>query len=141
MIIPKFICLTKSLSAYMTWLTSIRIYLEQRDYIIIFLLTISFLILSFASYSELSTTEINIPLENHSMTYKIHIIYYGFPFRMVGILSPLTDIEYFWVYHSGCGMIKILWNGLLLNATVFFAIAFMIVYGFRRVQASRKPSK
>lgn len=116
----------------MNTFASIHVYLDRKDYIIILLLTFLFLLISFVSYTELSTTEISVTLETGVLKYIVHIAYYGFPFKMIGILTPLSDIEYFWIYHSGSGIIRVLWGGLLLDFVIYFALSFILVYLFRR---------
>jgi len=106
-------------------------YMQEKELLIVFLLTGVFLFLSFIGYTRLSTTEITI----EGITRAIHISYYGFPCEMVGVLTPIGWMESDWVVLSGGGMIRILWNGLFLNFILYFWFAFAFVYLFRRLRS------
>jgi len=109
-------------------------YVQGKELIVCFLLTILFLFLSFVGYTKLSTTEIT---EITGITHTIHISYYGFPFQMVGILNPLTETENYWVYHSREGLFRIIWGGFLLNFVLYFLLALILVFSFRRLKAEK----
>lgn len=121
----------------MNTFTSIRIYLDRRDYVITLLLAFLFLLISFASSTELSTTKISVTSGTNTFECTVYIAYYGFPFKMIGILRPLSDIEFFWVYHSGGGLIRVFWDGLLLDFVLYFTLAFILIYLFRRFVSVR----
>jgi hypothetical protein len=107
-------------------------YMQMREFVLSFLLTEILLLVSLASYSRLSTTEITVVIHGLSETHTIHIIYYGFPFEMLGILNPLGTMENYWVQHSGQGLIRVLWSGLLLNFILYFLFTFFSIYLFRK---------
>jgi hypothetical protein len=105
-------------------------YMQFRELVLSFLLTVIFLFLSFVGHTRLSTTEITVG----EITHTIHISYYGFPSEMIGILNPITEMENYWVYQSEAGVIRIIWSGLFLNVVLYFLLAFTLVYLFRRLR-------
>lgn len=109
-------------------------YMQMRELVLSFLLTAILLLVSFALHSRLSTAEITVVIHGVLETHTIHIIYYGFPFEMLGILNPLGNMENYWVQNSGQGRIRILWNGLLLNFALYFSIMFFSIYMFRKLR-------
>lgn len=109
-------------------------YMQTKELILSLLLTGLFLFLSIVGYTQLSTTEITIVGPGFRESHIIHIVYYGFPLEMIGVLNPIGEMEYYWVYVSGSGLTRILWNGLFLNFVLYFLLAFTIVYLFRRLR-------
>lgn len=105
-------------------------YMHSQELVIVILLTVLFTFLSFVGYTKMSTTEITVS----GRSYSIHISYYGFPFQMIGILNPLSDMENFWIYHSGQGLVRIFWSGLILNVIIYFFLAFFLVYLIKRLR-------
>ncbi|MEM3731307.1 MAG: hypothetical protein QW667_03615 [Candidatus Bathyarchaeia archaeon] len=114
----------------MKFLEDIEEYMHSQELIMVILLTGFFIFLSFIGYTKMSTTEIIVRGQPHL----IHIAYYGFPCQMIGILNPLTDMENYWIYQSGQGLIRIIWSGLLLNVILYFFLAFFIIYTIRRLK-------
>jgi hypothetical protein len=105
-------------------------YIESRDYILAFLLTLLFLFFSFVGYTRFAVTEI---VDKWGTSHSIHISYYGFPFEMVGILNPIGTMENYYLKISDISLVRILWNGLFLNFIIYFLLAFILVYAFRRL--------
>jgi len=94
-----------------------------------------FLFLSFVVHSRLSTTEISFYTHgNIKETHTVHIVYYGYPFEMVGMLNPFGFMENYWVEMSGGGLLRIFWSELFLNFVLYFLLAFFIVFLFRRLR-------
>jgi len=104
-------------------------YIQTRELILVILLTGLLLFLSFIGHTKFSTTEITIEGEKHT----IYVSYYGFPCEMIGILNPITGMEYYWVWQSGGGLIRVLWEGLLLNSILYFLVSLAVIYLFRRL--------
>lgn len=108
-------------------------YMEPKEFIICFMLTFFLLLLSFISHTRLSTTEIVCKWETYTETYPVHISYYGFPFEMVGILTPIGAMESYYVIASKEGLVRILWSGLLANFALYFSLSFLVIYLFKRL--------
>lgn len=106
-------------------------YIEAREFIVTMLLTGLFLFLSFVGRTRLVTTEI---IDKWGIPHEIHISYYGFPFEMIGVLNPLGIMENYYISTSGISLIQIVWVGLLLNLVLYFLLAFLLVYLFRRLK-------
>ncbi|MEM2913981.1 MAG: hypothetical protein QXH91_01075 [Candidatus Bathyarchaeia archaeon] len=107
-------------------------YMETKEFIICFILTLFLLSLSFVLHTRLSTTEIVCKWETYTETYTVHISYYGFPCEMVGILTPIGAMENYYVIASKEGLIRILWGGLLANFALYFSLSFFVIYLFKR---------
>jgi hypothetical protein len=105
---------------------------QTRELVLCFLLTGLFLFLSFIAYTNLSTVTITIKSRGSNA---VHISYYGFPFEMIGILTPIGTVESSWLLASGEGAIRILWGGLVLNFILYFLLAFVIVYLWKRLRS------
>jgi len=112
---------------------SIVEYMEFKEFIICFMLTIFFLLLSFILHTQLSTIELVCRWETYTETYTVHISYYGFPYKMIGILTPIGQTENFYVIASKEALIRILWGGLLANIALYFSLSFLITYLFKRL--------
>jgi hypothetical protein len=104
---------------------------QTRELVLCFLLTAVFLFLAYTAHTRLSTVEIAIPMRG---SYAVHISYYGFPFEMIGILTPIGAGETGWVVASGESSLRILWGGLTLNFILYFLLAFAIVYLWKRLR-------
>jgi hypothetical protein len=104
---------------------------QARQLILCFLLTGLFLFFSFIGYTSLSTVEITIQYRGSET---VHISYYGYPFEMIGILTPIGSGETGWVTASGEGLFRILWAGLVVNFILYFLLAFAVVYFGEKVK-------
>ena len=103
---------------------------EVRELFASLLLTGVFLFLSFVGYTRFSTTEI---VDVWGGSHAVHISYYGFPFEMIGLLTPVGSVETEWARHAG-GLLQILWGGLVLNFALYFLLTFVIVYLSRKLR-------
>jgi hypothetical protein len=112
-------------------LEDIENYMHSQELVMVILLTAVFIFLSFIGYTKMSTIEMIVGGKSHL----IHISYYGFPFQMIGILNPLSDMENYWIYQSGQGLVRVIWGGLILNVILYFLLAFFLVYLFRRLRS------
>jgi hypothetical protein len=105
-------------------------YMGEREVILSFLLTGILLVLSFVAHTRFATTQVMVEGKN----YMVHASYYGYPFEMLGVLSPITEDESYWVYLSGEGSFRVLLSGLCINFVLCFSLAFFIVYLSRRLK-------
>jgi hypothetical protein len=111
-------------------LQDIADYMQEKQFLAVFLVTFLLLLVSFVSHTRFSEAAIIWAGQSHT----VHISYYGSPFEMVGIYTPMGD-EMLWIMYSGEGMFKILWTGLALNFALFFVVSFFLVYFVVRVSA------
>lgn len=107
-------------------------YMQARDFVICFLLTAIFLFLSFVAHVRWSTVEI---LDNLGEPHLIHILYYGVPFEMIGVFNPFNMDESYYLNQAGEGLVRMRWDGFFLNVVLFFLLAFIVVYLFRRLRS------
>lgn len=105
-------------------------YMESKDYVLTFLLTILFLFFSFVGYTRFAVTEI---IDKWGVPHNIHISYYGFPFEMIGILNPIGTMENYYLKISDIGLVRILWSGVFINFILYFLLALILVYTFKRL--------
>jgi hypothetical protein len=108
---------------------------QAKELITSLLLTGVFLFLSFVGYTRFTTIEIVGDI--NGVLYPVHVSYYGFPFEMVRMLTPVGPEETGWVQFSRMGSLMILWFGLTLNFVLFFLLSFAIVYFFEKLRISR----
>jgi hypothetical protein len=111
-------------------LQDIADYMQEKQFLTVFLVTLLLLLISFVSHTRFTETAIIWAGQSHS----VHISYYGSPLEMVGIYTPMGD-EMLWIMYAGEGMFKVLWTGLALNFALFFAASFFLVYLIVRVGA------
>ena len=105
-------------------------YMETKELVYSFLLTMLFLVLAFLASTRLTTTQIKVADGYHD----VFVSYYGFPFEMIGILTPLTEMEWVWISNSGSGLLRMLWGGLLLDFLLFFLLSFAIIFLIKRLK-------
>jgi len=110
-------------------------YMQFREIVLSFLLTEVFMLVSFVGYTRFSTTEITATIGGVPETHEIRISYYGFPFEMIGVLNPFGIMENYWVSRSGEGLVRIIWRGIFTNFVLYFLLAFLVVYLFRRLSS------
>lgn len=111
-------------------LQDIADYMQEKQFLAVFLVTFLFLLISFVAHTRFTETTIIWAGQSHI----VHISYYGFPLEMFGIYTPMGD-EMLWIMYAGEGMFKVLWTGLALNFALFFAASFFLVYLVVRVGA------
>jgi hypothetical protein len=107
--------------------------MQTKELVVCFLITVIMLFLAFVGYSTFSTIEIH---DKWGGPHTTHITYYGFPFTMASMLTPIGGRESYWVNElpSGEGLAAILWGGLCLNFILYFSLSFAIVYTLRRLR-------
>jgi hypothetical protein len=108
----------------------IESYIQQRELFICLLLTGILLFLSFVGHSRLSTTQVT---DRVGQPHTVFVSYYGFPFEMIGLLNPLNDDQSSAIEQSGGGTLRMLWDGFFLDFVLYFLLAFVIVYSYRRL--------
>jgi hypothetical protein len=106
--------------------------MHEKELVISFLLMVMFLFLSFVGHTRLSTIE---TVDKWGESHVIHIAYYGFPFEMIAILNPIGMMEEYWINNSGESLIRMVGGGLFLNFILYFLLAFVIVYIFKRLRS------
>jgi len=109
-------------------------YSEPVDILTSFFATAVLMFISFVGYSRLTTTIIHIPM-GIGRDAIVHITYYGFPFSMIGILTPVggqQTTDALWYMMLGNSNVQILWAGLFINFAFFFLLSFSAIYAYRR---------
>ena len=98
---------------------------QSRELVLSFLLTALFLSLALLGNTRFTT----VPLvDEHGVTWTIHVSYYGYPFEMLRILNPIGSETAYGALFAGAGLVQILWSGLVLDFALYFLLAFVIVY-------------
>lgn len=104
-------------------------YVGIKELILSFFMSVLLILLSFGIQVRVSTVEI---MDKFGTSHEILILYYGFPFETMGILNPISELqEYAIIDH---GRLRMLWAGLFLDFALYFLLAFVIVYLFRRLR-------
>lgn len=106
--------------------------MHAKELVISFLLTVVFLFISFVGSTRLSTIQI---VDKWGESHVIHISYYGFPFEMIAILNPIGTMEEYWINNSAASLFQMVGGGLFLNFILYFSLAFVIVYLFKRLRS------
>ena len=113
-------------------LEDIEYHIQMREIVLSLLLTCILLFLSFIGHTRFSA----IPITVSTFTMDIPIMYFGFPFEMIGSLTPLTRrqtahiLAYTQVERGS--RLQILGKGLFLNVVIYFTLAFFIVYLYKK---------
>jgi len=115
-----------------TVIEEIKDYMGTKE-IIISLLTASLFL--FLSFFALTRTEL-VPITTIVQTMDVPIAYYGFPFEMLAILTPVTSPQAYQVNRytmdEGNPRFQIFWVGLVLDFIIYFVLTFFMVYLFER---------
>jgi len=109
-------------------------YVEPVDIVTSLLTTAVLLFFSFVGYSRLTTADIYLPMGigTHAVVF---ITLYGFPFPMVGILTPIggqQTVAATWYWMLGNSNTQIFWTGLFSNIAIFFLSTFFAIFLYRR---------
>jgi hypothetical protein len=121
----------------------IRTHIEERELLYIIMLTAIFLFISYISFSATGKTEVIIQGFPETRTMQ----YFGAPFKMIGMefstqpsiredsdgsASPVPAAQ---------SNTVVLWQGLILNAALFFLLAFIITYSVKKINHIRARAK
>jgi len=116
----------------------IQDYMGMKETVISFLMASLFLFLSFCAHTRAELEPITTSLQ----TMDVPNAYYGFPFEMLSILSPVTVPQEnqvdMYVMEEGNLRFQILWHGLVLNFVMYFVLAFLVVYLFESARAFKQ---
>lgn len=110
-------------------------YIQGMEILLSLLLTGVFLFLSFVGHTRLALIPIKVRWFTVESTVDVLIAYYGFPFEMIGILTPVTPQQEAQVARAqaqGGFRFQVLWDGLVLNFVIYFMLALVIVYLLKR---------
>ncbi len=113
-----------------TILQDIADYMQEKEFLAVFLMTILLLVVAFIAHTRFDLTMI----VSQGTSRVVHISYYGFPREMAGILTPVGQ-EADWVALSNSGSLRVLWDGLAIDFALYFALSFFVVYLLTRARA------
>jgi hypothetical protein len=112
-------------------------YMGEREVILSFLLTGVFMVLAFVAHTRMGWTTITY----NGMNFMVHASYYGFPYEMISVVTPLTSDENGWLFLSGQGNFNVLLGGLCINFLLYFSLAFLVVLLSRRLMRMMRGSQ
>jgi len=104
---------------------------QSRELVTALILTVIFLFIAFLGNTRFTTIDL---VDEHGMTWTIHVSYYGFPFEMTRILNPIGSETAYGALFAGAGLVQILWSGLILNFALYFLLAFVVVYVAKKLR-------
>lgn len=107
-------------------------YMDTKEIILSLLFTIILLFVSFVGYSRLAL----IPITVRTFTTNVYVTHYGFPFGMMEIFTPVTNLQNQIVTEytlmEGGTRFQILWAGLFLDFVTYFSLTFFVIYLFQK---------
>lgn len=109
-------------------------YSEPVDILTSVLMAALLMFISFVGYSRLTLTYVELKFAIATKA-PVFITYYGFPFSMIGILTPIGNQQTMtatWNQIAGNSNTRVLWGGLLANFIIFFLLSFFMVYLYRK---------
>jgi predicted small integral membrane protein len=104
---------------------------QEKELVTALVLTGAFLFLAFLGHTRFTTIAL---VDEHGVTWTIHVSYYGYPYEMIRILNPIGGEQAYGALFAGAGLIQLLWSGLVLDFALYFLLAFAIVYLVKKLR-------
>ncbi len=103
--------------------------IEEKELVMILVFTTILMILSFVAHSRVAT----VMISSRYGDMDIPIVYYGYPFEMLGYLNPVGMVQWAALNSLGQSYLSVQWGGLSLNLILFFSLSFVVVYALKKI--------